>query len=741
MSTDINSSVQFSEASVGVSSRDEQSSNTFFRMRVDGEIAILEFDTPNSSANVLSSSAFSELEGIIDDLANRNDLKSVLITSVKKSIFIAGADISEIETITTQEEAAEKAAMGRLILDKLEALPQTTIAVINGACVGGGYELALACNYRVSGFAKSIKIGLPEIKLGLMPGFAGCVRLPKLIGIANALSIILAGKVVDSRKALKMGMIDKRFYDEILLDQAIKFAKGLNAGTEKVRPRKVTRMEKLLENNPIGRSILFKQARKNVLKQTKGQYPAPLKALDTIAAMVGMSAKEAGELESKGFGELCDTDISRSLISVFRLDESFRKKVWTDAEPSIPKVEKCGVIGAGVMGGGIAQLLARKQVVCRVKDLNNEALAIALSTAEKTYKYLLKKRRLKKGQVESEMSLISPTTTYKGFGNCDVAIEAVVEKMNVKKSVFAELDEILPPEACLFTNTSSLSVTETAEATKRPEKVAGFHFFNPVSRMPLLEIITTEHTSDETLATAVNFARKLGKMVIVVKDCPGFIVNRILLPYMNEAAYIYEEGIAIDRLDNLVKKFGMPMGPMELADEVGIDIGYHVAEVLENAYGDRMKVAPMLRQIYDAGILGKKGGAGFYLHQGKKKELAVNPAVSKLRTPKPFNMSDERVMRRLLCIMINEAARCLEEGIVDTAATIDVGMIYGTGFPPFRGGLLKHADSIGAKQIVEDLKAFQKSCDEKRFEPCDLLVKLAETNGKFYESDFGGSQS
>ncbi len=705
---------------------------SYFKRIIDGDVGTLEFDTPDSSVNILSGAALTELEQHLNEIAVRSDIKVLLITSAKKSIFIAGADIKEIDSITDPQEASEKCNRGKQVFDKLEKLPQTTVAVINGACLGGGYELSLACNYRVAGFAGCVKIGLPEVRLGILPGFGGCVRLPELIGIANALSVILPGKVLDANRALKLGMVDRLFYDPILADQAKTFARAVLSKKETVQRQRKPFVTRLLEGNAVGRSILFRQARKNVLKSTGGNYPAPLVAMDTVKNIVGTSREEAFQLESEGFGKLGASEISKNLIHVFYLDERYKKKTWSDAEPTVNHVKKVGVVGAGVMGGGIAQLLAKNNIICRIKDLNNQALSIALKTARDVYKYLLKTRRMKKGQVDAQMSLISPTTTYDGFKNADVIIEAVVERMTVKKQVFKELDELVQPSTCLFTNTSSLSVTEMAQFTNRPDKVCGFHFFNPVHRMPLLEIIATEKTSEETLATAVAFARQLGKMVIVVKDKEGFIVNRILLPYMNEAAYLFEEGIDPKRLDDVVKRFGLPMGPMELADEVGIDVGYHVAQILETAYGERMCVADILKAVHKAGMLGRKSGEGFYVHTGKRK--TVNSRVLNMRGNATFTLDNDTTLKRLIYIMINEASRCIEEGVVESASTIDVGMIYGTGFPPFRGGLLRYADSVGAKHIVADLKEFQDRFDPHRFEPSQLLLKMADTNDTFYPS-------
>lgn len=702
-----------------------------FTLTLQGDVGILEFNTPNSSANILSRDALFELDQQLDQIAEQTNIKILLITSGKDSIFIAGADIKEIESLVDSKDASEMADVGKQIFDKLERLPQLTVAVMGGACVGGGYELALACDYRVAGFADCIKIGLPEVKLGILPGFGGCIRLPKLVGIANALSVILPGKLLDSRRALKMGLVDRLFYDSILVEQAMTFASEVLAKRDVVRRPKRTRLQKILEGNPLGRKLLFRQARKNVLKSTSGHYPAPLVAIDTIEKMVGKSYQEASRIESAALGELAVSSISKNLVHVFYLDEAYKKRTWTDATLTPNKVKKVGVVGAGVMGGGIAQLLSKHGVVCRVKDLNQQALALAMKTAKDVYAYQIKSRRMKRGQVDAKMSLISPTTTYSGFENVDVVVEAVVERMEVKTQVFQELDQVVHPDACLFTNTSSLHVTEMADSTARPDKVCGFHFFNPVHRMPLLEIIKTETTSDQTIATAVALARQLGKMPIVVKDKEGFIVNRILLPYMNEAAYLFQEGIEPQRLDRIAKSFGMPMGPLELADEVGIDVGYHVAQILENAYGPRMKVAAILDSIHEAGLLGKKSGGGFYVHKSKHK--AVNKEILDHRVDALAIQNDEQITKRLIYIMINEASRCLEEGIADSAATIDVGMIYGTGFPPFRGGLLKYADKIGAKNIVADLRDFQNKFDKVRFQPSQLLLTLADSAASFYE--------
>ncbi|TET84506.1 MAG: hypothetical protein E3J46_10985, partial [Desulfobacteraceae bacterium] len=436
-------------------------------------------------------------------------------------------------------------------------------------------------------------------------------------------------------------------------------------------------------------------------------------------------------LESEAFGELVVTEISKNLIKVFYLNEEFKKFPWVDRAIKPAQVNKCGIVGAGVMGGGIAQLASSRDIPTRVRDINPEALKTALRTANGIFEYALKRRKLKKHQVDYKFGLISPTVTYKGFENADLVIEAVVEDLNIKQKVFKEVRDNTQPNTVIASNTSSLPIIEMAEATNSPDKVAGLHFFNPVHRMPLVEVIKSSKTSDETLATIIAFARRLGKVVIVVKDVRGFLVNRILLSYLNEAGFLIEEGMRIEHIDEIVTAFGMPMGPVELMDEVGIDVGYKVVKVLEEAYGNRMKVSPVLEKVKEKGLLGKKAKQGFYIHKGKEK--TPNPDIYNLiesSTRRPI--SDEVALKRMMYLMINEAARCLEEQVVDRPQVIDVGMIMGTGFPAFRAGLLRYADSVGINAIVRDLKSFEKEFKAERFKPCDYLLDKAEKNENFY---------
>lgn len=703
-------------------------------LRIDKKIAILEFDQPESKVNVLNTNSMQELSDALDEIANKpkSEIEALIITSKKDGIFIAGADIKEIENITLPKDAIDKAEKGKQVFDKLERLDLITLAVINGACLGGGLELALACKYRTAGFSDRVKIGLPEVMLGIIPGWGGTQRLPRVVGLVTGLDMILGAKVVSSKDALKYSLVDRLFPDSRLEIESIDFIRDiLSRKVSAARKKKKKLLQRFLEDSPLGRMVVFSQAKTALLRKTKGFYPAPLKVLEVIKKTYGSPGRKGFILESDAFGELAVTGISKNLIKVFYLNEEFKKFSWVDSRIKPLEINKCGIVGAGIMGGGIAQLLASRDVPSRLKDINYDQIKHALKTASSIFKYALRKRKLKPYQVEYKLGLISPTLTYRGFENTDLVIEAIVEDLDIKKNVFKELSGVTSLSTVLASNTSSLPIIEMARSTTSPDKVVGLHFFNPVHLMPLVEVIKSDMTSDETLATAITFARKIGKVVIVVKDVPGFLINRILLPYLNEAGFLIEEGMTIERIDKLACQFGMPMGPLELIDEVGIDVGYKVAKVLEHGYGARMKVAAILEEVKQRGFLGKKSGAGFYLHRGERK--IPNADIYKFIGPSARRpVSGEIALKRMMYIMINEAARCLEENVVDRPEVVDVGMIMGTGFPPFRGGLLRYADSAGIDNIVKDLQYFEKEFDGIRFKPCTNLLDMLEKRRGFY---------
>ncbi|MEK7375816.1 MAG: 3-hydroxyacyl-CoA dehydrogenase NAD-binding domain-containing protein, partial [Candidatus Margulisiibacteriota bacterium] len=576
-------------------------------------------------------------------------------------------------------------------------LPFPTIALINGACLGGGTELALACDYRLAGFGEKIKIGLPEVNLGVIPGFGGTVRLPRLTGLRKGLELIVSAKLLSPEAALKAGLVDKLTSIKLLREEGIKFLLEKGKKRKKFKPPVKGFINLLLEGTFIGKWILLSLTKKSVLAATKGKYPAPLLAADVITRNYGSSLKKALEREAKAFGRLVITDVSKNLVSIFFLNEKYKKERWVDAclagRQAVPlPVKKCAVLGAGVMGGGIAQLFSFNGIPVRMKDINWQALLSGLRAAKKVYDGARKRRKIKQAQAINGMALISPTLDYSGFSNCDVVVEAVVEDMDIKQSVFEELSRIVKPSAILASNTSCLPISGIASRTKDPSRVVGLHFFNPVHRMPLIEIVRSSQTSDEVVATMVDISRKLGKTPIVVKDSWGFLVNRLLIPSLLEAADLLEEGVSFERIDKALLDFGLPMGAFWLLDEIGLDVGYKVARLLEENLGQRMKVAEILKKVYEKKWLGRKSSKGFYIYKGRDRK--PNKEIYGLLRSKHLRIAAEEIVKRVIFRMVSEAVLCLEENVVKEASAVDIGMIMGAGFPPFRGGLLRYADSI-----------------------------------------------
>lgn len=702
-----------------------------WKLKEQQGVLTIEFDKPDTEVNTLSTECMIELKNLLIEVGQRTDLKAVRFTSAKSRIFIAGADINEINGIHTKEDAILKADMGKEVFQLIEDLKIPTVCVINGACLGGGYELALACSHRVASTSDNVRIGLPEVNLGILPGFGGSIRLPRLLGLAKSLPLILAGKMVRPKQAFKLGMVDRLFAPDDLGAKSFQFA--LRMGDQKAKAIYHSPFNTWLEKAILGPLLIYSTARKNVLKRTKGHYPAPLETIKLIQKTYGMSdLGQAFKEESLAFSELATTEVSKNLIKLFFMNERYKKRKWTDIAEKFEDVKQCAVIGAGVMGGGIAQLTSSRDIPTEIKDINEKALEGALNEAKRIYAGAVERKRLKEAEMEKKMALISTACKDEDIAKSDFFIEAVVENLEIKQKVFKEWSDKASPEAILASNTSSLSVTKMAEVCSHPERVVGVHFFNPVNRMPLVEVIRAEQSSPATVEKAVQFSRKLGKLVIVTADAPGFLVNRLLLPYLNEAAFLLEDGVGPQELDKIACKFGMPMGPIELVDQVGIDVGYKVAHILEDAFGERMKVASILQVVMDKGLLGKKSDKGFYLYAGRQK--TVNPDIAAY-TKADHGISEDEICKRLIYIMINEAARCLDENVIDEAATVDMGMIMGTGFPPFRAGLLNYADSVGLQNVVKDLQNLSKKLGAARFEPCDYLKKLAEAGKGFYPSN------
>lgn len=704
----------------------------FHLEKLENNIAILWFDVEGESVNKFNTAVMQELSDLIDKLENESGIRCLLLMSRKPGIFIAGADVHEIIDLTDEAVGYDVARKGQEIFRRFGKLPFPTVSVIDGACMGGGTELSISCTYRLATDNPKTKIALPEVNLGILPGWGGTTRLPRLIGLQRSLDVILTGRNLLPKKAWKIGLVDKIIPAEWVKEKAVEFAEEVISGKAKkyISRRKPTDPVSIaLEKTPFGRNVMFSQALKMIVKKTKGHYPAPLTALETLQKTYGKPLDKALEIEARALGKLIVTPISKSLVQIFLWTEEIKKENGT-ADQQIMGIEtqKAGVLGAGVMGGGIAQLFASNEIPVRVKDIDYQAVAKAYEQAAEVLKSKLKRRRINKLEFRQIMNRISGTTDYSGLKHADLMVEAIVEDLEIKKKVLAELENHVNENTIIATNTSSLLVNDMVTALRKKKRFVGMHFFNPVHRMPLIEVIRGKHTSNEAVASVFNLSKKLGKTPIVVKDGPGFLVNRLLVPYMVEAISLLMEGHTLQAVDNAMEKFGMPMGPIELFDEVGIDVAYKVAKILQKTMGDRMAESPILENMVEAGRLGKKNAKGFYRYDGKKK--IYDPAIEDfIPIEHKVLLDEESMQQRMVYPMINEAARCLEEGIAMRARDVDIGMIFGTGFAPFRGGLLKFADSEGIENVINKLSELEK--DGPRFKPSKALLKFK--GKKFYK--------
>lgn len=704
------------------------------------EIAVLEFDLPNEKVNKLSTAVMGELKGHLEKLKNTN-YKAVVFKSNKAKIFIAGADIEEIQKLKTADEVEAAVKGGQDIFNMIEDLPMPTVAIVHGACMGGGCELILSCDYRIASEDSSTRIGLPETQLGIIPGFGGCVRLPRVVGLQAALDIILAGKSVNGKKALKMGLVDYVIHPGILMRESTKL---IDTMIEKGRRKKTFKAKGAVNvflESGLGRKIVFKKAKEGVLKLTRGHYPAPLEALEVVEKTYGYSQTEEGRgqaltVEREHFKVCAVTDVSKNLIHVFYLTEMVKKQTGVTGASNIAMdVKKIGVLGAGTMGGGIAYVAADKGIDVRIKDISHEALGKAYKHARDLWAKLVKKKVIDNFQFTQKMSLVSGGLDYAGFGQCDVVIEAIVEDMGIKQKVIGETAKMMRADAIIATNTSSLSVSEMSKGHPNPENFAGMHFFSPVHKMPLVEVIRGEKSSDRAVSTIFELSKKMGKMPVVVKDGPGFLVNRLLLPYMAEAAFLLQEGMAIEVVDKAyVNTFGMPMGPFELMDSVGLDVCQKVLKIFKKAYPDRVEVSLIMDKLEATKRLGQKGGLGFYKYDSSGKKQGVDAEVYSLLGVTVSNpWTEQECIERGIFAMVNECSRALmDDKIVELPHEVDLAMIMGTGFPPFRGGLLKYADSIGLQSIYDKLVKYSSERKAKRLTPSPRLQQMASQAQRFY---------
>lgn len=683
----------------------------------------------DKSMTVLDEESLIELRDIVKELTDLGKkIDGVIFHSHKDNCFLAGADINLIASMKTESEGAHGAEQGQLLFNDIEDLKVPTIACVNGVCLGGGMELSLSCNSIIASTNSKTQMGLPEVKLGVLPGFGGTYRMPKRVGLPTALDLILTGKGLNGKKAKKIGLVEAVYPKERLLTMALAHLKKQG----KKQSFKES-LEHFAADNFLSRKIIFQKARENVLKKTKGFYQAPLKILDVMEAGMMKGRTSYLAAEAQAFGELCVGEQSKNLQHLFFLMEAAKKYDGAKSEKEVPKLKRGAALGAGTMGGGIAWLMAETDMAPLMKDLTPEALELGLKQSSSNFMGKVKRRRMTYDEFERKQRTIMPQVSYDGFKQVDLVIEAIVENMDIKKSVFKETETHVRQDCLLTSNTSSLSIEEMSSALESPERFAGLHFFNPVNRMPLVEIITHSKVAPETVEALYDWCLRAKKTPVVVGDGPGFLVNRILMPYLNEVGFLLKEGVPMKDVDEACLNFGMPMGPCRLLDEIGLDVGVKVAKILHEGLGDRAATSDLSEIVVEKGFLGKKNSKGFYLYDEKGKVTGVNEEVQKLLPSTPKKMSETDIQMRVFLPMINEASIILEEKIVSKASDVDLGLIFGIGFPPFRGGLLKYADSEGLDNIYSAIEKYKESVSAERYSPSSFLKDLVDKKMKFYD--------
>jgi 3-hydroxyacyl-CoA dehydrogenase/enoyl-CoA hydratase/3-hydroxybutyryl-CoA epimerase len=704
-------------------------------LSVEDGVAIIVYDQVNSPINTLNSRIAPEFEQLFDRITADTAITSAVVMSGKRDSWIAGADIEELAALRAPLHGEELSRRGQQVLARLESLGKPVVAAIHGAALGGGLEMALACTHRIATDHPKTVLALPEVQLGLLPGAGGTQRLPRRIGLQAALDMILTGKNIRPKKALQLGLIDELVHPSILRDVAVRRARDLARGVRPPgRAHAKSASAKLLEDNAVGRALVFRQARESVLKKTKGHYPAPLAIIDVIQRGYSDSIERGYIEEARRFGELAVSNVSRQLVYIFFATTALKKDTGLPdgviAEP-LP-VKKLGILGAGFMGAGIASVAVQHDVIVRMKDASNDRVAKGFGAVRTVLSERAKRRSITRQQMDTMLSLLGLTIDYSGFANADLVIEAVFEDLEVKHQVLREVGEAAP-RAIFASNTSTIPIRDIAKGSATPERVIGMHFFSPVHKMPLLEIIVTPETDAETTATAVAFGRQLGKTVIVVRDGPGFYVNRILAPYINESGKLLDEGVGIDAVDRALATFGFPVGPITLLDEVGLDIAGKSGRIMSEKFGARMQPSVTLQRVIESGRLGRKAKRGFYKYDDAGKRRGVDEDVYDL-TPargERREMSETDILDRTVLPMLNEAVACLEEGIIRSPRDGDIGAVFGIGFPPFLGGPFRYIDTVGAPEVVRRLDALAAQYPG-RFTVTSRLRAMAENDERFH---------
>lgn len=695
--------------------------NSILHISIENGVAVITLDTPGEKVNKLNEQLIDEFTGLLDRLDSDENTEGILLISGKDENFIAGADIEMFEERETADELSELSRTGQEILNRVENFSKPIVSAIHGSCMGGGTELALATHYRIVSDHGSTKIGLPEVKLGLLPGMGGTQRLPRLIGIQKALTYMLTGKNMYSYQAKKTGFADELVHRHALNQAGISAVKKLK-NRKPDHPDKRSLPEKLAEGNPLGRKIIFDQARKRTYGQTKGNYPAPPKIIDSVEYGLKHGMEKGLKNEAKLFGELAVTPESRALVQLFFAMNDAKKNPWGDQKREVNNI---GILGAGLMGSGIAQVSAENDYRVWLKDMDMENAVSGHNDIKNDLNKKVGKHIYSDFERDEILGRIHPTDSYEGFQKMDLVIEAVFESLDLKREIVQQVENNGSEKTIFASNTSSLPISDIAAEAERPENIIGMHYFSPVQKMPLMEIIKTDQTADWVIGTAYEVGMRQGKTVIVVNDGPGFYTTRILAPYMNEALLMLEEGARIEDLDSAMKKFGFPVGPVALLDEVGIDVGAHVAEVLGETFEERgAKTSKKAAELKEKNYLGRKNRRGFYKYEEeskKKKEINIQ-IYDFFGGIDRKSFSDEEIQQRLALVMVNEAVYCLQEEILQNPGDGDLGAILGLGFPPFLGGPFRYVDRESPEKIIERMEILRTKHGD-RFKPADLLVE------------------
>lgn len=726
--------------SAGVDSSAGMKKGASFRLEVKKGVAVVTFDRPGASVNTLHSKLFPEVEAILNSIEADDSVKAVVIISGKKGCFVAGADIDELSAAPDEQAIRNLSRMGQNLFNRIEKFKHPVVAAISGSCLGGGLELALACRYRIAQFDKKTTLGLPEVMLGLLPGAGGTQRLPRLIGIEKALGMMLQGTQVNAQRALGMGLVDYVTHSENLEDIAVAYARKLPRVRKTLPKKKGSKFAKLLEPFPLGRRLIFKQARKSVLEKTHGHYPAPFAIIDCVEYGMSHGLEKGLSREAREFAKLSQTSKSKALISLYYGQTQLRKNRFGRTNDPVQNV---AILGAGLMGAGIGLVSIQKGFSVRLKDISWESLAAGKRYVWKALEGRVKRRSVSSFDAKKVLARLHTQVDYQHFKDSDLVVEAVFEDLSLKHRVLGEVEEASSDKTIFASNTSALPITDIARKSSRPENVIGMHYFSPVHKMPLLEIVRTKQSSEEVVRRSVDFGLRQGKTVIVVNDGPGFYTTRILTALTDEAAVVALEGASFDAIDRAMLAYGFPVGPITLIDEVGIDVAAHIAHDLGKAFGSRLcsNDPKVLEEFVAKKALGRKAGKGFFIYDsGSKKKKGSRPVnhdaiqiLNKYKRQGANLPSQTEIQERLAFRMVNEAAICMMEGILESPVDGDIGAVFGLGFPPFRGGPFHFLDSYGLEAYISKMDHYKETLGD-RFEVAQLLHDMKKENKFFYSN-------